>query len=76
MGLLGYLVGMTGFNLDPTHPMRVRYQAAPHPELTLIDTIMIVGRIRTCDLLSQSRRDDRATLHPVTIFSNSIGAQI
>jgi hypothetical protein len=56
----------------------VRYQAAPHPELAIKTTgIKIVGvaGFEPATSCSQSRRDDRATLHPATIFSISIGAQ-
>ena len=47
---------------DHTHPMRVRYQTAPHPEL---DRVYVgVAGFEPATSCSQSRRDDRATLHP------------
>ena len=59
--------------------MRVRYQAAPHPELAKKATgIIIVGvaGFEPATSCSQSRRDNRATLHPATILVILIGAQI
>ena len=53
--------------------MRVRYQAAPHPESAMMATcfkIVGVAGFEPATSCSQSRRDDRATLHPETIFQN------
>jgi hypothetical protein len=49
--------------------MRVRYQAAPHPELNL-DTVVGVAGFEPATSCSQSRRDDRATLHPEKVWAN------
>ena len=64
---------------DPTHPMRVRYQAAPHPELNK-DNCCRGGRIRTCDLLlpKQARWPGYATPRKVcaNITFNKISTNI
>jgi hypothetical protein len=47
--------------------MRVRYQAAPHP--VRINLVGVAG-FEPATSCSQSRRDDRATLHPENWFAN------
>ena len=48
--------------------MRVRYQAAPHPETDRL--IVGVAGFEPATSCSQSRRDDRATLHPENRSAN------
>ena len=44
--------------------MRVRYQAAPHPEKDSFLKSVGVAGFEPATSCSQSRRDNRATLHP------------
>ena len=55
--------------------MRVRYQAAPHPEIWWVKLVGVAG-FEPATSCSQSRRDDRATLHPEKVVKDSANYKV
>ena len=69
-GLCGCLVGMTGFEPATSRTPCVCATRLRHIPNKNLDTVVGVAGFEPATSCSQSRRDDRATLHPEKVCAN------